>query len=84
MTPEIAARHLLADAKTCPIERVTAAAGATPAPPPDIAADPERAKLWTQSHVAPQGFTLITASGCGAEITFRCVNDTTLCDPLLK
>ena len=72
---ELAARNTLVKDKSCPVERVTATphAAQIPAPPPDIAADPERMRLWVQTHQQQiAGQTFVTASGCGAETLYEC------------
>jgi hypothetical protein len=73
---ELAARNTLVRDKTCPLERVTAKPHGPqiPAPPADIGADPERMRMWVQSHQqAIAGHTFMTASGCGAEVLYECV-----------
>jgi hypothetical protein len=72
LTDELAARHKFVDDKTCPLDRVTAHV-TTPAPPSDVAADPERMRLWTAAHTAKSPYTFMTASGCGSEVLYECV-----------
>jgi len=73
---ELAARNVFAAAKTCPVNRVTAAnhAPVTPAPPPDIAADAERMAMWKQTHEQQiAGHYFWAASGCGTEAIYECL-----------
>jgi hypothetical protein len=72
---DLAARNTFMKDKTCPLERVTSTQH-TPviaAAPSDIAADPERMRLWTQTHAAQiAGHTFMTATGCGSEVVYDC------------
>jgi hypothetical protein len=72
LTNELTARHKFVDDNTCPLDRVTAHV-TTPAPPSDVAADPERMRLWTAAHTAKSPYTFMTASGCGSEALYECV-----------
>jgi len=50
-------------ASSCPVDRETVA----PDPPPaEIAADPERAKVWSENH------HVYTVTGCGTTQRFEC------------
>jgi hypothetical protein len=75
---ELAARNVFARDKTCPLERVSAKprAAVLPAAPRDIAADPERLRMWTQAHqqeiAAASAQTFMTAAGCGSETAYSC------------
>jgi hypothetical protein len=48
---------------SCPLQRETIVHGE---PPAEIAADPERAKVWNEHH------HMYTVSGCGATQRFAC------------
>jgi hypothetical protein len=70
-----AVRHAFVKDETCPYERVNATAHepVLPAAPPDVAADPERMRVWTQFHREQIGRrTFMTATGCGARTVYEC------------
>jgi hypothetical protein len=72
---ELAARNALVKDKTCPLDRVTAAPHATvlAAPAADVAADPERMRMWTQAQREQiAGHTFMAATGCGSETVYDC------------
>jgi hypothetical protein len=68
---DVAARKRFVKDKACPLAQVTATphAPVIAAPPPDVAADPERMRGWTMSH---EGHTFRTATGCGSEVVYDC------------
>ena len=74
-TVELSARHAFAKDRSCPLGRVTATPH-TPlgaAPPPDVAADLERMRMWTKTHEEQMaGHTSMSAAGCGSEIVYDC------------
>ena len=53
----------------CPVERIVVAPSAPAAPPPDIAADPQRLALWQASHGETSHFVV---EGCGKRLTYKC------------
>ena len=64
---------------SCPVDRQTIVRDH---PPADIAADPERAKVWTDNHHT------YTVTGCGATQRFACnviggdvTNEQVACSP---
>jgi hypothetical protein len=71
---ELAARNTFVKDKACPLDRVTVTmhAPVRAAAPPDVAADPERMRIWTETHKQPADHTLMTATGCGAEAAYDC------------
>jgi hypothetical protein len=77
-TVELSARHAFATTNSCPLDRVIAAprAAILPAPPAEIAADPERAALWYRAHqdevTSARDGTWQTATGCGSTTIYRC------------
>ena len=73
---DVAARNTFVKDKTCPLERVTATRHAPMiAPPPsDIAADPERMRMWTENRQQQiVGHTFMAAAGCGSETVYDCM-----------
>jgi len=52
-----------ASATSCPVDRETVAHDP---PPAEIAADPERAKVWNENH------HVYTVTGCGTTQRFEC------------
>src|ERR1700722_9039530 len=57
------------------VETVSAAARAPvqPAAPADVAADPDRMRVWTQAQQERiAGHTFMTATGCGSETVYDC------------
>lgn len=76
------ARSMFVTAATCPSERITAGFTSTmlPSPPPEIATDEPRAKLWHEKQrleldgASAHGDILITTNGCGAVGLYRCEN----------
>ena len=73
---DLSVRHAFEKDKACPYERTEAAltAPVAPAPPADVAADPERARLWAESHPLPAMFSraFYRVKGCGAEGVYQC------------
>jgi hypothetical protein len=72
---ELAARNAFVNDKACPVERVSAATRAPvqPAAPADVAADPDRMRVWTQAQQERiAGHTFMTATGCGSETVYDC------------
>lgn len=69
-----AAGDAFSRAKSCPSERVSVAYAGDPVRPPgDIAGDPERLAMWTRERERRDaGAHFVHASGCGAELTYRC------------
>jgi hypothetical protein len=51
-----------------------------PSPPPDIASDPARTKIWQDNQqtvldaASQRGQILVTTKGCGSVGIFACVN----------
>ncbi len=71
----IAARNAFAKEQTCPANRVTTApyAPVIATPPSDIAADPERMRIWADTHRAQiAGHAFMSAAGCGSETVYDC------------
>jgi hypothetical protein len=67
-------RGLASAVLSCPNDRLTISAGPTtmvPAPPPDIAADPERRGIWEKTHF-PKLHGVYQAQGCGQARTVEC------------
>ena len=65
----------------CPADRVTVTPGAPYArtPPPEVAADPERLRLWRQIDAqkrAHDAFTHFDVAGCGKTAKLECLHDT--------
>jgi hypothetical protein len=72
---ELAARRTFMKDAACPLERVRAATHAPvlPPAPPDVAADPERMRVWTRTHDEQfAGHTFLDVTGCGAETAYDC------------
>jgi hypothetical protein len=73
-----AARDSFVTDNSWPRDRVTATQTPTVplAAPPDIAADPERLKVWTETHAREirqsQAQTQVSVNGCGATASFSC------------
>jgi hypothetical protein len=74
------ARNSFVDTNACPPERITL----TPrdwttlrqAPPPDIAADPERARLWSKKTDDELSYyTYFDVRGCGKQAIMQCDAD---------
>jgi hypothetical protein len=87
------AKAIFVSQATCQIDRITAdfTSKALPSPPPDIANDPARAKIWKDNQQATldaasqRGQILVTTKGCGSVGIFACVNLTPAaprCQPL--
>jgi hypothetical protein len=75
------ARDAFVKMTTCPPDRVEVVqvpapswVPAPPAPPPEVAADPERRALWKERHAAPDrsGLTYYRTKGCGHDMLFFC------------
>jgi hypothetical protein len=70
-----AARNAFAKDKGCPFASVNATIGWTEVPiaPPEVAADPERMRRWTQFHQQKAaGHTVMNATGCGTQVVYDC------------
>jgi hypothetical protein len=87
---EAAARDAFVVDQTCPLRRTTAALHApVSAAPADVAADPERLRLWNDTHrpsVAPErARAYVMARGCGRETVYACWKpDATLAIPICE
>lgn len=66
-----AAREQFAQDQTCPIARVSAAHVSPAAPPPDIASDPERVRMWND-RAEDEASRQFTVSGCGRTTRYTC------------
>lgn len=70
------ARQQFSEQAFCPLSRVTVGRGdVRPAPPPRVAADPERLAMWREAFDrSEQGEArqTIAAAGCGEQITYAC------------
>jgi hypothetical protein len=72
---EMAARNTFLKDRGCSVERVTATSQSPvlPPPPPNIAADAESLRIWTQTqNERIDGHTFMTATGCGAQTVYDC------------
>jgi hypothetical protein len=74
---ELAARNAFKKEKACPLEKVSASAHApVSGAPPEVAADPERLRVWTESHPeyvdVAQPRTFMLATGCESKTVYKC------------
>ncbi len=53
----------------CPVDRIVATPITPAAPPPDVAADPQRLTLWQASHAETSH---VVVEGCGQRLTYTC------------
>jgi hypothetical protein len=63
-----AARAEFVKDASCPADRASVAHPAS-APPPDVAADPDRLRIW---KAEAEKSRVYSAQGCGQERTYRC------------
>ena len=78
-----AARDSFVKSVACPPERVTVAPAMAPAaaaPPPDVAADPGRLRIWASSHQdVNRDWTFFDVNGCGQHQRIKCSAGGDLC-----